>query len=136
MDTRQLNVGTKRKCSGKLSRSMGCLSNPAVAGSWCVLQEGAGSFVEPDRDVLAGRRYFREYELGPLALSSKVELLSIPVVLGLERSVDRNVDVLGLLGRKLGELDAELLKVQPRDLFVQRFGQHVDAEFVFLRFLP
>src|SRR5689334_18524295 len=50
----------------------------------------------------------------------------VSVVLRLVRSVDRNADVLGLLGRELRELDAQLVEVQPRDFFVELLRQHDD----------
>src|SRR5579885_639095 len=46
---------------------------------------------------------------------------SIAVMIGLERPLDRNADVGGLLIRKLGELDADLVEVQPGDFLVETF---------------
>ena len=37
----------------------------------------------------------------------------------------RHVDVGGLLGAELGELDADLLEVQPRHHLIEMLGQHI-----------
>src|SRR3954454_6589225 len=50
----------------------------------------------------------------------------VAVMVGLIRALDRHVDVRGLLGRQLGELRAERVEVQPRDLLVEVLGQDVD----------
>src|SRR6185295_13421249 len=54
----------------------------------------------------------------------------IPVVVGLERAVDRHVDVGSLVGRELGEVHAERVEVQAGDLLVEPLGQHVHALLV------
>src|SRR3954451_9823451 len=54
----------------------------------------------------------------------------IPVVVGLERAVDRHVDVRGLVGGELGEAHAERVEVQAGDLLVEPLGQHVHALLV------
>jgi hypothetical protein len=60
--------------------------------------------------------------------------VKVAVVLRLVRAVDRDADVLGLLRGQLGELGAELVEVQPGDLFVEVLGQHVDLLLVVVRF--
>src|SRR5688500_585372 len=48
----------------------------------------------------------------------------VAVVLRLIRSLDRHAEVVRLLLRQLRQLDAEVIEVQPCDLFVQRLRQH------------
>src|SRR4051812_28064787 len=50
----------------------------------------------------------------------------VAVVVGLVRALDRHADVGRLLGRELGELHAEAVEVQARDLLVEVLGQDVD----------
>src|SRR4051794_32930437 len=54
----------------------------------------------------------------------------VAVMVRLERALDRHADVGGLLGRQLGQLHAERVEVQARDLLVEVLGQHVDALLV------
>ena len=56
---------------------------------------------------------------------------SIAVMVRLERPVLRNADIGGLLGAELGQLRADLGKVQARDLLVEMLGQGVDLLLVF-----
>ena len=49
----------------------------------------------------------------------------------LVRPVLRNPEVMGLLRRQLGELNAQLRKVKRRDFFVELLRQHVDTDGVF-----
>jgi len=46
----------------------------------------------------------------------------------LERAVDRNAKVIGLLFGELRQFDADLLQVQTRDFFVEFFRQDVNAD--------
>src|SRR5687768_3898278 len=74
---------------------------------------------------------------GPASLQGLVEtwvlasgaradaMKSIPVMIRLERAFRLDPDVLGLVLAQLGQLDADLGEVQPGDLLVQRFRQHV-----------
>src|SRR5215469_2834122 len=55
---------------------------------------------------------------------------SVPVVVRLERAIDWDAYVIGLLLGQLGEPDAERVQMQPCDLFVQELGQHVHADRV------
>jgi hypothetical protein len=57
-------------------------------------------------------------------------------VVRLVGSIDGNVEVLGLVGRQLGQLDAEGLQVGSGHLFVELLRQHVHAERVLLRVAP
>src|SRR4051794_15403773 len=57
---------------------------------------------------------------------------SVSVVIGLVGTLDRNTEVVGLLLRQLGQLDAQRVEVQARDLLVEVLGQHVDADRVLL----
>jgi hypothetical protein len=50
---------------------------------------------------------------------------SIPVVVGLVGAVDRHTQVLGLLGGHLGEVHAQVIEVQARDLFVEVLRQRL-----------
>src|SRR4051794_12741154 len=54
----------------------------------------------------------------------------VAVVVGLEGPLDRDADVGGLLGAQLGEVHAERVEVQPRDLLVEVLGQDVDLLLV------
>ena len=53
---------------------------------------------------------------------------SVPVVLGLERPLDRHAEVVGLVLRQLGQLHAELRQVEGGDLLVELLRQEVHAE--------
>src|SRR3954447_20814434 len=64
--------------------------------------------------------------------SGCVKRCSVPVVVGLERTLDRHAQVVGLLLGQDGQLDAEGVEVQPGDLLVEVLGQHVDADRVVL----
>ena len=57
-------------------------------------------------------------------------LPSVPIMVGLEGSLDRNVQVRRLLLRQLGELHLEGLEVRGGNLLVERLGQHVDSDVV------
>src|SRR3954451_5945976 len=57
----------------------------------------------------------------------------VPVVIALVGALDRNSDVGGLVRRELGELDAEGVQVEARDLLIQVLGQHVDLLAVRVR---
>src|SRR5690242_19041212 len=61
---------------------------------------------------------------------------SIAVVVGLERALDADADVLGLLLRQRGQLDAELLEMEAGDFLIEVLGQHVDLALVLLAALP
>src|SRR3954447_7147940 len=50
----------------------------------------------------------------------------VAIMIRLEGALDRNVDVVGLLRRELGQPRAERVQVQPRDLLVEVLGEHVD----------
>jgi hypothetical protein len=52
---------------------------------------------------------------------------------GLVRSLDGDVQVLGLGGREDGQLDVELGEMGAGDLLVELLGKHVDAEGELLR---
>src|SRR5450755_1046724 len=55
---------------------------------------------------------------------------SVAVVIGLERAIDRDADVGGLLLGQGGQPDAQRVEVQAGHLLVQVLGQHVHAERV------
>ena len=63
-------------------------------------------------------------------------LPSVPIMVGLEGSLDRNVQVRRLLLRQLGELDLEGLEVRGGHLLVERLGQHVDSDVVLAGVCP
>src|SRR3954468_12264462 len=46
----------------------------------------------------------------------------VAVVIGLVGALDRHLEVRGLVGRELGQVRAERLEVQPRDLLVEVLG--------------
>src|SRR5687767_1796599 len=50
----------------------------------------------------------------------------VPVVVGLERALDRHAQVLRLLRREFGQLGAHLAQVEHRHLLVELLGQHED----------
>src|SRR6516162_7983841 len=52
-------------------------------------------------------------------------------MLGLVGSGAGEVQIIGLRGAQLGQLDAELVEVEGRDLLVEVLGQHVDLVLVF-----
>lgn len=52
----------------------------------------------------------------------------VAIVGGLVGALDRDVEVLGLLGRERRKLDVELLQMRARNLLVKFFGQHMHAE--------
>ena len=63
--------------------------------------------------------------------SKSIEDLSlVAVVLGLERALRLDADVLGLFVREGRQLGAEFLEVKLSDLFVEHFRQHVNADGV------
>jgi hypothetical protein len=64
-----------------------------------------------------------------------LELL-VTVVIRLVRTLRRHAEVFGLLLGEGGQLHADLLQVQARNLFVELLGQGVDADFVFILVLP
>src|SRR4051794_12308703 len=53
--------------------------------------------------------------------------LSVAVVVALVRALDRDAEVVGLHLGQLGELHAQRVEVQPRDVLVELLGQHGDA---------
>src|SRR5579875_3751323 len=57
---------------------------------------------------------------------------SVPVGLRLVGPLQGDPEVLGLAFAERGELDAQLVEVQPGDLLVEVAGQHVDADGVVL----
>src|SRR5262245_4998975 len=57
----------------------------------------------------------------------------VPIVIGLVGSVDRDADVVRLILRQLRQLHAELVEVQPRDLFVELLRQHEHGLAVLFR---
>ena len=54
----------------------------------------------------------------------------VAVVVRLVGALDRDAEVVGLLGGELRQLHAELLQVQPGNFFVELLGQHVHADRV------
>ena len=60
----------------------------------------------------------------------------VAVMVGLVRSVDRDVQVLGLNVRERGEFDIESLEVGTSDLLIELFRKHVYTEREFLRSCP
>ena len=69
-----------------------------------------------------------------MSLSLGMDLISVMV--GLVWSKLGNAEVIRLVLGKGGKLDAEMLQVSFGHLFVELFGQHVDADLVFLVFGP
>src|ERR1700737_3629093 len=57
-------------------------------------------------------------------------VLSIPVMIRLERALLADPDILRLVGPKFCQLDADLGEMQPRPLLVQRLRQHIDLLLV------
>src|SRR3954452_22629647 len=53
--------------------------------------------------------------------------VSVPVVVALERALDRDADIIGLHLGQFGEPDAKGVEVQPGDVLVQLLGQDGDA---------
>src|SRR5438132_4829560 len=53
----------------------------------------------------------------------------------LERTVVAHADILGLLSSQLGQLDADAVKVQLSDFFIQMFRQYVHVILVLLPML-
>eukprot|EP00043_Microstomoeca_roanoka_P006097 m.60201 g.60201 ORF g.60201 m.60201 type:complete len:366 (+) comp13270_c0_seq1:453-1550(+) len=60
----------------------------------------------------------------------------VAVVLGLERTLSWDTEVLGLVSRENGELNTELVKVSSSDFLIQLLGQDVDANCVFVSVGP
>ena len=60
----------------------------------------------------------------------------IPVMVGLERALDRNSQIIGLCLRELGEFYSDLLQMQASDFFIEFFRQNVNADFVGVPILP
>ena len=54
----------------------------------------------------------------------------------LERALRRDADIFRLLVAERGELDADLVEMQPRDLLVEMLGQRVDLLLVLARIGP
>jgi hypothetical protein len=50
-------------------------------------------------------------------------------MLGLERAVDRDTEIVRLFLRQLRKLDADFVQMQARDFFVEFFWQDVNADF-------
>src|SRR5947209_10532588 len=57
-------------------------------------------------------------------------------MLGLVRSFERDPEVVSLRLCQLGQLDADLLQVQPGYFLVELLAQHVDADLVIIAVLP
>ena len=60
----------------------------------------------------------------------KTSFPSVPVVVGLEGTLDWQVQVRGLVLRELSELDLKSFEVRGGHLLVERLGQHVDSDGV------
>ncbi len=60
----------------------------------------------------------------------------VAIVLRLVRAVLRHADIVGLLIGQLRNLRADALKMQPRDLLVKVFGEHVNLAIVLVGVLP
>src|SRR3954452_25001155 len=70
------------------------------------------------------RRDRRSRTLSPWrAVRDRRSGCSVAVVVALVRALDRDADVVGLHLGQLGELDAQGVEVQPRDLLVEQLGQ-------------
>ena len=54
----------------------------------------------------------------------------VTVVIGLERAGNGQAEIFGLSVAELGELDADLVEVQGRDLLVEVLGQRIDLLLV------
>src|SRR4051812_34295614 len=61
---------------------------------------------------------------------------SVAVMVRLERSLLRDADIGGLLLGQRGQLDAQLLEVERRDLLVEMLGKDVDVVLVRLALAP
>src|SRR5215831_1943781 len=61
---------------------------------------------------------------------------SVPVLVGLERTVDRNADIGRLLVAQLGEMHADLVEMEPRDLLVELLRQRIDLLLILARIGP
>src|SRR5260370_1088111 len=72
----------------------------------------------------------REY---PPAQTYSSHYGSVAIIVRLVRPIDWDAEIVGLLRREFRELDAELVEVQPRDLFVHPLGQYVNANREFFR---
>ena len=57
-------------------------------------------------------------------------------MLALERALDLDADVVGLILGEDGELGPDLLEMEAGNLFVEVFGQHVNFILVFVRMIP
>jgi hypothetical protein len=55
---------------------------------------------------------------------------SVAVEIALERAGLGHADILGLVGPQLGQLGADLLEMEGRDLLVEELGQRVDLLLV------
>src|SRR3984957_5483101 len=60
----------------------------------------------------------------------------IPILIGLVRPADRDADIARLLVGQLGQLHADLVEMQPGDLFVEMLGQRVDLLLVLAGIAP
>jgi len=60
----------------------------------------------------------------------------VPVMIGLVGPVHRNIDVIRLLVGQLGQLHPNLVEMQPRDFFVELFGQRVNLVLVLVGIGP
>ena len=76
---------------------------------------------------MGAKNYSRSRHQFPV---SNYQFLLVPVMLRLIRPFLRDPDVIRLVLGQLRELDAELVQVEPGDLFVEQFGQHVHAQRV------
>ena len=68
----------------------------------------------------------------PVASTSSAtnDKLLISVEIRFERAVNGNTDIVGLLLREFGQLNANLREVQTGHFFVQMLGQAIDAHLV------
>src|SRR5688572_25584130 len=81
-----------------------------------------------------GIRYVSGLSRVPSPAARSIALMPglIPVLVALVRALDRDADVVGLVGGELGQLYPERVEVQARDLLVEVLGQHVDRLLVLL----
>ena len=78
--------------------------------------------------ALAGLRWIERLDFA--AAGGRINTGISTGSVGLERPLDRHADIGRLLVAELGELDADLVEVQPRDLLVELLGQRVDLLLV------
>lgn len=63
-------------------------------------------------------------------------MVVLPVVRGLVWTLNRDVEVRGLLRRERSQLDIQLLKMSTGDLLVEFLGQHMHANSKLARVRP